>query len=350
MIAIDIGTYTTKIVTGRMKKKSIFIQTACSFYTPPKSYYDGQIQDLDALAKAITNAIIKNKIKTKKVVFSVQSTSSIIREFLLPFTKPKELKSMLGFEIEQHLPIKQEEYVIEYKILEEFLDSNNIKRVRVLVAALPKKIVESYFELAKILSLKPIGLDIHADIVAKLFKTEQIINTDQKYTPNQTISLISFGYRQIHITIIERGFLKLQWLISQGGNDIDMHISNVLNLTLTESLKKKEKYAILENTYTGDYTSVTLINKYTASVVNIWIQEIQRIFQYYMSRNKENKIDMIYIYGGTSNISGLASYIKTQLNIPTIKIEKINNILFKESNKAKEILIYLNAAATLIKR
>jgi len=338
-IAIDIGTHTIKLVIGSQRSKSLVIHHAYTYPTPSESYNDGYIRNIESLHQAIQNLFWENDIRTKRVIFTMQSSSAMIREIILPYTKgAKELQAMLSFEIEQHLPVNLESHVMEYKVLEELID-NGVKKIKILIAVLPKKIVEEYLRLTKFLGLKPIAFNIHSDTIAKFFEKEQYIN-DHLYSPHQTVSLISFGHEQIHITIIEKGLLKLQWLIPRGGKEIAPYICNPT---------KKEQHTDPRVSYEDKISDFPLMIEPIQSFINKWIQEIQLVFQYYMSRTEKNRLDAIYIYGGSSNLSGLAQVIEKQLNIPTFQIKKIDMICFSENVQEKDLPIYLPAITALLK-
>ena len=78
--------------------------------------------------------------------------------------------------------------------------------------------------------------------------------------------------------------------------------------------------------------------------------EIERIFKFYLSKSVGNKIDKIYLYGGTSNIKGIEKYVKDKFNMPVKKIDKLNNVDFT-SKELKELSMdrYLNAIGAIIR-
>ncbi|WP_176461844.1 type IV pilus assembly protein PilM [Anaeromicrobium sediminis] len=346
IISIDIGKYTTKIVIGKGKNKEIIIDHVFMIDTPPESYEDGYIKNLEAFKTIIYNILSKNKIKEKEVICTVQSREAITRELVLPYVKSDELSSMIDLEIEQYLPIRLEEYVVEYKILEEFTE-NNMNNIRVLVAALPKDMVEIYLELIKSLKLKPLALDMNANAIAKVFEGELTIN-NENYSLDKTVTLIDLGYEYINITIIDKGVIRFNRLIHQGGKDVDINIANTYNLSLEDAQQRKIEYANLEEL--NGLSSTSMLNEIVQSSVDIWIEEIQKIFRYYNSRHRGNKIDEIYLYGGSSNIKNLSKYMTDNLNIPTFKINEIDNIKLGKNSGEINLEKCLNAIGALIRR
>ncbi|QXM05996.1 type IV pilus assembly protein PilM [Crassaminicella indica] len=347
IISIDIGTYAIKIIVGKTQKNNVIIHHAFTIPTPSESYKNGYIKNKKALKEVIYAVLLKNKVKAKRAVCTLDSTTAITRELVFPYVKPEELGSIVQLEIEQYLPIRFDEYVIEYKILEEFSE-NDIKKLRVLIAALPKEIVESYLSLVNDLGLKPIALDIHANAIAKAFENKFVIN-NENYNLDQTVALIDIGYEYMHIAVIDKGILRFNRLIQQGGRNVDTDIANAFNLSLIDAAKRKIEYASLKKS-TQDYSSANMLNELIQSNINIWVQEIEKIFQYYTSRARGNRIDKIYLYGGSSNIPDLSTYISSIINIPTFKIDTMSNIKFKESNEQINLGEYINTISALIGR
>ncbi|MDF2531463.1 MAG: type pilus assembly protein PilM, partial [Clostridia bacterium] len=136
IISIDIGTFNTKITVGKYHKGCIYIDKLLILETPQGSLVDGNLVleevKAEGFRQSLAQALWKNKIKYKDAIFTIQSTSIIRRELDVPNVKPSEMKSMIGYEIEQYLPIDLNEYIIEYKVQEEKAD----QRSRMLIAAM----------------------------------------------------------------------------------------------------------------------------------------------------------------------------------------------------------------------
>lgn len=351
ILAIDIGNKNIKIVSGNHNKDSIMIDKAITIETPVNSYEDGNILDVSNLKKAIGLALENEKIKAKKVIFTVDSTSIITRDISLPLAKKEEeMDTMVRFEIEQYLPIMFDDYVVEYKILEEFMEEN-IKKARILVVALPKIIAEEYLKLIARLKLTPLALDVNSNSISKLFEMNGKINMEN-YSLNKTVSVIDLGYNYLNVNIISKGITEFSRLIPVGGSEIDINIANMFNLSLEEAENKKIEDCDLQYIYSGSDSRISsqMLNDTVKGSIDSWLQEIGRIFQYFINRHRENKIEEIYLYGGGSNIKGLPEYFKSVLDIPTFKVENISNIKFAKGAKNANVQFYLNSIGSIIRK
>ncbi len=347
VLSIDIGSKNIKIVVGKQTKNNVLVEKAMIIETPPNSYKDGSIWSIEDLKSVITKYVQSENIKTKKTICTVQSTSIINREITVPVAKKEEeMNTMVRFEIEQYLPIMFDDYVIEYKILETFMEEN-IKKGRIIVAALPKTIVEDYLKLIKELNLIPVALDMNSNAVSKLCESKVTIN-DENSSLDKTVAVIDIGHNHMNLNMISNGVLEFSRVIPVGSNEIDTNIANMLNLSLEEAEKRKIENSNLNNN--NSLISLEMLNDVVKDSVNNWIQEIRRLFRYYENIKRENRIEEIYLYGGGSEIKGLEDHFKKELNIEVVKIEKMSNI--KLGKEAQDIKLnqYLNCIGSIIRK
>ncbi|MEJ8554512.1 type IV pilus assembly protein PilM [Tepidibacter sp. Z1-5] len=347
VLSIDIGSKNIRIVVGKQSKNNVSVEKAMEIETPSNSYRDGKIFDIENLKSVINKYIHSEKIKTKKTICTVQSTSIINREITLPVAKKEEeMDTMVKFEIEQYLPIMFDDYIIEYKILETFMEED-IKKGRIIVAALPKTIAEDYLKLIKELNLTPVALDMNSNAVSKLCKSKVTIN-DENSSLDKTVAVIDIGHNHMNLNMISNGILEFSRVIPVGSNEIDINIANMLNISLEEAEKRKIENSNLNNN--NSLISLEMLNDVVKDSVNNWIQEIRRLFRYYENTKRENKIEEIYLYGGGSEIKGLEDHFKKELNIEAVKIEKMSNI--KLGKEAEDINLnqYLNCIGSIIRK
>lgn len=346
MVSIDLGSQNIHLVCGRYNKGKIEVGKAVLMPLPEGIFRDGKIEDFKTLKESIKSTISGSKIKCRNTVLTIQSTSVITRDLTLPTVKHEELDNMVKYEIEQYLPIVATEYIIEYTLIEELVE-NGVKQSKIQVAAMPKNMVENYLNLVKETGLKPVALDIHSNAVAKLFSIPMSINQDT-YSLDRTIAFVDMGYRSIIIHILAKGKPAFSRIITLGAREIDSEISISCNLTLEQAEAKKIKEARLDQrSYEVDLDDG--FQDIVRSKIDIWLSEIQKIFQYYISRSTGNRIDGIYLFGGSSKLNGLARYVEQALNIRTLKIERLSLIKTGKDVENFNHGDYINALGGLIR-
>ena len=340
ILSIDIGSATTKLVLGRHQGKSIKLLKTVIIHTPSQCYSDGNLLAIPKLVAKIKEALIVNKIKAKKVIITVNSTSIITREISFPSVKPEEMAEMIKFDIEQYMPISIDEYDIEHKILEEYEDEGG-KKTKVLVAAVQKTMVISYINLVKELGLTPIAIDITSNSASKLFENTVMINTEN-YNAEGIVALIDMGYRTITVNFLVKGRLQFSRVIPRGGNELE-------EIRVNEYVAATSETSISSNGKIDLSVDSELVN-ISKTVIDSWLQEVQRILQYYSSRSNKNNIEKVFLYGGYSGIQGIEDYFKNSINLPVVDINTMDIIKMSVGIKTTDIKNCLNAIGSLIRR
>lgn len=344
-ISIDIGSKNIKIVEGYFNGDVITLKEMIEIPTPSNTIHDGQIIDVDSLAIKITTILDEKSIQSTDVIYTMSSNAILNRTIELPSIKNEDIKSMLEFEIEQHMPINLDEYVTQTKIIEKIEEESS--RSIILVSALPKLVAEEYLSLSKKLGFNPLALDTHSNSITKLFYEDFRVHGDLKTLDNSTIAVLDIGFSNTNIIIMKNGKFVFNRILDFGSKDIDTNIANSFNLTIEEAETKK-----LEIKSIGideQNLSLDLINGIIESTLDNLYTEIDKIFRFYTSRNTGNVIEKIYLYGGSSNLSNIEERIQNRFEVSTATI---TNLEILEGKKFEEtnVIEYLNAIGALIRR
>ena len=344
-LAIDIGVKNIKIVEGFFNGKEVIVKNIIEFPTPPNTYEDGQILDLELLSRAIYIELNDRDIKTKDVIFTISSNAFLNRTLELPSINDEDIKNMLEFETEQHFPVNLEEYVVQHQIVEK-IEEDPQKSI-ILVSALPKLIVEEYLSLTKSLDLNPFILDMNANSIAKLIYEQEKIKENLDFLKEKAVAILDIGFNDTNIIILEKGALKFSRIIDFGSKEIDMGIANSFNLSLEEAEIKKLE--LRELGMEEESVSLDMIKEIIKSnLENLYI-EIEKIFKYYTSRSSGNEIQAIYLYGATSKTKGLKEYIELNFEMPTCDLEDLK-VVDDQTNGNTNMIQYANAIGALIRK
>lgn len=343
IISLDIGNENIKIVEGKQFNNNTTIEDAITIDTPKNSIDDGNIMNIHSLSSYIKEGLNKHGFKGKKGIVTLDYPNVISREIILPFAKEEELNEMVRYEVEQYLPIMLSDYVIDYRKREEF-EEDNIKKLRLIVVAMPKKIVEGYMELLEVLNLDPYALDLNSNAISKLINKKTKINT-KDIKENDTLVFLDIGYKNININIISNYISEFNRVIDKGSRDIDIGLANAFNLELSEAKSKKEEFDLYEN----NMNSYDIIHTLISAGIDEWVSEIEKNLSYYRNINRGNKIDYIYIYGGGSRLKGLDKYLEVKLSIPTYKLKDVSPLKLGKKMKSMDPIQYVNNFGSLIR-
>ncbi len=350
LIAIDIGNKTTKIVYGNTNKKNIVVNEYEIISTPGDCINDGLIINAEAIAKALSEAFKKNKMKNAEVVFNVSGTGVITRDIQLPLSTEQELAQILEFEAQQYFPVDLENYTVDFKILES-INNQEGNFSRVLVVAAPNKQLDGYIQLSKLLKYPLRAIDIPSNSVLKLLslKTEDSADKDLDY------AIVDIGKVTSMVCILKNNNLKFSRILLNGSSEIDGFIANKFNIEYrkAEEIKIAFKLAESASEEAGATLDKVVLSDTIDNALNNIVSDISRFIEFFNSRESVNQVRKIYVCGGGSLLDGILEYFSGYFNMPVLQLPLQKEILYKgkkgKGSFEKDYIKLINAIGALIR-
>lgn len=356
MVSIDIGSRGVKFAVGEAYNGRIKLVGCHADTLPADAYENGIILKFDVVQQVITDALKRYHIKAKNAVVSVESSEMIKREMTVQRVPVEDMISLITYEVKQYLPIDTTNYVIQYKELPPE-ENQEASKIKVLMGALPNDMVEAHLNLLEACGLRPIAMDMHSNGLEKLVKWMRQI---ESYSQAKTCAYIDLGHKMMDISIFENGEYKFNRLVKMGGNDFDKVLMHHLEIDLVEAERRKMKISAgalrkamesgkLDTFLTDDESVKATVIKDTLQFFDEIVDEIGKVFKYYTSRSAENKIDQIFIFGGTSRFKDIDALIQEKLEIPTEALKTINCVEGLSKTGNDDLSLYVNAIGALIR-
>ncbi len=276
MISIDLGTYETKIIEGRLYKDGVRVTKSFSYQTPFDSYENGYIKNEMELLNVTKEELRNNKIKAGDCFINIKSTSIVTREIVFPLLGDKEITGLLQYQLPEYLPMDAGKYIVQHKPLDK-VNVGGADKLNTLVVAIPREVVDGHFSFIKELGLRPMVLDYQCNALWKLIKYSGRINDDISIE-DKTIATVDLGYSSTSITIIKNGKMQFCRVLDIGGAELDISLEELLTLEKHEVLEKKKEIkdiSIVDEGYT-DYNR--LLNIMRTGLEGI-MERIDRIFR-----------------------------------------------------------------------
>lgn len=312
LFGLDIGYASLKAMQLELdgKKQAVVGYGAISFDS--KLIEDGVIVDLEGVAKAghemFTRHIVGN-ITSRRVVLSVPASRSYTRNVHLPKLGSSEQHDAILQEVEQYVPVPIADLYFDHSVLRE-----DTEGVDLLIVAVPKKIVDSYLQLAQILNLEVVGIETTIAASGRLFL--QAENSDVPTV------LIDFGTLSADLTIYDKG-LVVTGTVAGGGDDFTNVIASTLNVTKQEAHIIKTKYGL------GVSKKQKEITEGLKPTLDQMLKEIRRMIRYYEERSgTDRKITQVVTMGGGANMPGLSDFMTSEMRLPARMCDPWQNLKF----------------------
>lgn len=300
LLGLDIGHSSVRVMQllpGKQKPRVIGYGTS-SF--EPSAIENGVITKPELIAEA-TLDLYKNHlvgaITTKRVALSVPAAKAFIRVIDTAPLSEKELAEAVRNEVEQYIPMPEGDLYVDYQ---QVLGKKG--SATIFVVAVPRKIVDSYTTVARMLGLEPVIVQTSSGAGAHLFS----------YDPQSDLPtvLVDFGSDSADVTIYDVNPI-VTGTTSCGGEQITETIAAALGVTQREAVIIKSRYGLTVSKKQAQ------IEGALRSTLGSLTREIRRTIRYYGERSKDKRaIEQIVVMGGGANMPGLSEYLTNDLRLP----------------------------------
>lgn len=293
---------------GNFNNSELKIDKLFIHHTEFEIYEQGKIVNEAMLAEEIKLAINKNKLRCKNAYLYILGNDLIKKTIIVPYlNNENDFNDLVEAEISQVLPLDFDNYIIKHKLISEDKRENSHK-VKLNCAIISKEIVESYRRVLKLAKLKPVVLDIDVSAVENLVKYVIFSNSDspsfyKRNVDNTSIVLAELNYTSCTLSVFKNGVLDFDRIVKSPQITPDF-------LKLLENAKNIDDI--------NDEELFELFNEL--------LSEINLVLKYYLTRDRENKIDEIFLLGDATRIKDLDLYVQHILQITTNSISSLNGI------------------------
>lgn len=261
---------------------------------------EGAVVKPEALAAALHDLFenrLEGEISTRRVAMALPGYRAFTRSIQLPKLGDDEMREAVQLEVEQYVPMQLQDLYLDYTITGGTADNNNI-----FVVAVPKRIVDSYLNLAYKLGLEPVLIEPTMTATARFFARD-------KHSDMASI-IIDFGSLTATISIYDRTIVATS-TVAAGGLVFTEAIRNELGVSQEEAGDIKTKFGLDVSKYQKQVTTAL-----EPSLGKIVI-EIRRMLRYYEEHyGIQGGIGQIVTLGGGANMPGLSEYLTNALKVP----------------------------------
>jgi type IV pilus assembly protein PilM len=300
VFGLDIGFSSLKVMQVDISGKKHLVRGYGVTSFDHASVADGVIVDPEAIARVTYDLFDKNligDITTRRVALAIPAARTFNRTVQLPKLSKKDLSAAVKLEAEQYIPLPLDDLYLDYDII-----SQTEAGTELLLVAAPRRIVDSYMTLARLLGLDVVNIETTIGSGSRLFV--------QAETSEVPTVLIDFGSISSDITIYDKTLI-VTGTVPGGGDSFTNLISDKLKVTRQEAHIIKTKYGL------GLSKKQQEITDGLSPLLEQILKEVKRMIRYYEERSgTERKIGQVVTMGGGANMPGLADYMTNALRLP----------------------------------
>lgn len=328
VLSIYVGMDAIRVAEMQLNSnKTVILSNAAEISTPSGSVNDGYLVDITAIAEAIRTSIFGRGFSAKDVIFTIQSKKIASKEVIVPYMKnEKRMLQILQANSSDYFPMSNTtDYVFSYSILENFTDEEG-KKTRVSAVAAPADMVRCYNELARELRFNVKNIDYFGNSVIQLLTMQMQVG--------RTDLVLQVENDATYVNVMRGKTLILQRNIPQGKNAVINALMDVKKISEKDAKTLLSNETLLDQHVTAD--------EYGQAVTAL-VQGIGKVVEYHRSKNKNDLLQGIKIFGEGSAIAGIEKILERELGAPVEHFETLAGVTIKgqAALTAEEVLRYL---------
>ena len=333
LVGVDIGSSAVKAVELKVGGKggdeyqllNIGIESL-----PPEAIVDGAIMDSGAVIDSIQRLFQENKIKTNDVATGVSGNAVIVKKISLPQMSAEELDESITWEAEQYIPFDIQDVRLDYELLEGGSGGN----MDVLLVAVKRDKISEYTS-----AITQAGKN--ASIVdVDVFALQNCYEINYGIDPGRVVALLNIGASIMNVNVVKGATSVFNRDIGAGGNQYTDAIQKDLNLSFeqAEALKKGEQV---------EGAAPESLHPILQAVSENVAMEIQKTFDFFRATSQEDRIDQIFLSGGTAKIHGLKALLQDRFGAPVELLNPFLNVRYSEKDFNPDYLEDIGPSAAI---
>lgn len=333
IVGVDIGSSAVKAVELKVGGKGNDEYSLLNIGVeslPPEAIVDGAIMDAGAVIDSIQRLFQESKIKTADVATGVSGNAVIVKKISLPQMSAEELSESIHWEAEQYIPFDIQDVSLDYEVLE----SGGGGNMDVLLVAVKKDKISEYTSALTQAGKNPSIMDVD------VFALQNCYEINYGVDPGRVVALLNIGASIMNVNVVKGGSSVFQRDIAAGGNQYTDAIQKDLNLSFeqAEALKKGEQV---------EGASSESLHPILQAVSDNLAMEIQKTFDFFRATSQEDRIDQIFLSGGTAKIHGLRDLLGDRFSTSVELLNPFLNVRYNEKDFNPDYLEDIGPAAAI---
>lgn len=332
-IGIDITNDTIVMVEIKRNKDVLELVRLAVGSTPPDTLRDGEVVNKDALADAVQELWTTNGFKAKKLITAVSGQSAITRPVRFPVMPLEELKEVIQFEAERHIPFSLDEVNIDFQVLGEVQEEGQ-NRLDVLLVAAQKQLINSYVNMAQTAGLEVVVVDIASFAVARALQGAEYGLADD----DQAVASILIRSDTTDINVLKNGIPRFSRSVPLGTNSLVDIMANSLYMTAKEASALLDEMVLSIPGYEEQIPQrIEDAAEIIKPVLHELYDEVQRSVNFFQAQGTDT-VARVVLSGRGAKIRNLDKFLNSRLGIDVEVGNPLSRLKFDEAQFPPDFL------------
>ena len=305
---------------------------------PPGVIAGGEVADPEQLAAEIKEFWSAHSFKGRSVILGVANQRVIVRLLNFPHMPEEDLKSAIGFEAQDHIPMSLDEAVLDYVVLGPQTEGSDLDRI--LVVAAHREMLEGYTAAVRGGGLRLAGIDVKALSLTRSTAPEGFFD-------EEATLLLDVGTELSSLVVVQGGGPTLTRFIPIGFEDFVRSVSEAADLPEDEAEKQaldprsrlgyegdrealEEEQSADEEDF--DPALVYDVRRGLEDALQTLAEDVQRSIEYHHSQPESREVSQVFVSGEGALISGFDAYFGELLGLRTQRGNPVAKLAANRSN------------------
>ncbi len=337
-IGLDIGTSGVRAAELSFGKAQVTLEKFGQVALPEGAVRDGEVVDPAAVAEAIKQLWTHTKFTSKKVVIGVANQRVIVRQVDLPWLPEDELKSSLGYQVQDFVPMPVEHAVLDFFTLEEFNNETGGRMRRGMLVAASREMVMNAVH-----AVQQAGLTVTTVDLSSFAVLRSLANQDNLGMGAEVEALVDVGARVTNIVVHQGGAPRFIRILLMGGQDLTDAVSERLGVGAAQAEAMKQEIGLRTEVPDSSMIASRVIEGAAVSFVD----EIRGSLDYYEASSGSASISRLVLTGGGARLAGLAERLQATTRVPVVPGNPMERLTLGRTGLSPEQISFVQPLAVV---
>lgn len=239
-----------------------------------------------------------------------------LRLLSMPFSDPKKIEQVLGYELESQILGELEGLVYDAVISTTRVGEGGISTTNVIAVAAPREMVR-----ARIEALAPLGAEPR--VVGAAALSYAALGAHAFASSGETQAVIDFGHRHTNVCIVRDTTVLFARAIPRGGEDVTLALVDHFKMAPRDAEKAKHEQAFIgEPGMAMPSQAHQRVDAVVREALRPLMRELRQTLAAFRAAG-ESGPERVLCTGGAARLRGFLPHVEAELNVPTSRLALI---------------------------
>jgi type IV pilus assembly protein PilM len=252
----------------------------------------------------------------------------------MPFSDPKKIEQVLGYELESQILGELEGLVYDSVISTTRVGEAGISTTNVIAVAAQKEAVRAHVEALSAIGAEPRVVGCAALSYAAL--RGHASSDTGSGTSAQTHAIIDFGHRHTNVCVVRDATVLFARSIPRGGEDLTVAIADQFRMSPEDAVAAKHAQAFLAAPGSAFASPAhQRVDGVVREALRPLMRELKQTLAAYRAAG-EAEPDRVFVTGGAARLQGFVEHVEAELVVPAARLSLVADDPFLDPAMAEQ--------------